>query len=107
MPAAEPYGYGTTGATLVTRHMSLTLLPGHSHAQQLVAELGSTSMSSSTTVTLEVSEAEGHGWHILERHCVWLCLQQDGTNLYPLLLVRNSDTGDARADVPWSSRTMG
>lgn len=42
----------------VTQHTSLPELPGHSHAQQSVAQLGSTSKSSSTSVTSDVSEAE-------------------------------------------------
>lgn len=57
-PAAEPDGlWDHRGHPAVTQHVSLIELPGHSHAQQSVAQLGSTSKSS-TTVTSEVSEAE-------------------------------------------------
>lgn len=58
MAAAELERYGTAGATPPHTTCVPAELTGHSRAQQSVAQLGSTSKSSSSTVTSEGSEAE-------------------------------------------------
>lgn len=58
MAAAELERCGTAGATLPHTTCVPAELAGHSRAQQLVAQLDSTSKSSSSTVTSEGSEAE-------------------------------------------------
>lgn len=76
----------------MTQHVSLMEVPGHSHAQQLVAQLGSASKSSSTTVTLRLSDMGGTDLNGMT-HLI-LPAAKHGTNLYLLLLGKNHDTGD-------------